>query len=356
MSVPGTESRIFGLPTGRRIGASAMIRSIVWNTAFVMGCALCAAASAAEPGKDDPLVGRYEGSELVGFKDYGYDEADVFNGPINLAVRGKDAPGFLHLEGNIRLYYYKLPAGRSSLEVLRNYEASLKARGFTTVFSCATSNGSCYYNREGHVDVGTAPYDFALVYDDPELPHLEGDYIRNFFGENARYLLARLNRPEGTVHASLAIAEGNHGNFAFIRVIESKAMDTDKITVVSAGDMSKALADAGRISLYGIHFDFDQDAIKPESKPTLDEIARLLQGDPALRVAVVGHTDAKGSADYNADLSRRRAAAVVAALTRDYGIDASRLTSRGAGAGEPVATNDTDEGRARNRRVELVRQ
>lgn len=334
-----------------------MIRKVFMGILSAAILLLAGTAGAAEPGKDDPLVGRYEGSELVGFKDYGYDEVDVFNGPFSMAVRGKDAPGFLHLEGNVRLYYYKLPQERSSLEVLRNYEASLKSKGFTTVFTCATSNGSCYLKREGHVDSGTAPYEFGVTFDDaPELPRLDGDYIRNYFGTNARYLLARLDRPTGTAHASLTLAEGNHGNYAFIRVIESKAMESDKITVVNAGDMGHALADSGRISLYGIHFDFDQDAVKPASKPTLDEIAKLLRNDPALRLAVVGHTDAKGAADYNADLSRRRAANVVAALARDYAIDRSRLTSRGAGAGEPVAANDTDEGRAKNRRVELVRQ
>lgn len=334
-----------------------MIRTTAWAIACAAGLLVAALAAAAEPGRDDPLVGRYEGSALVGFKDYGYDEVDVFNGPINSAVRGKDAPGFLHLEGNVRLYYYQLPEGRSSLEVLRNYEASLAAKGFTTVFACTTSNGSCYYDREGHVPVGTAPYDFALVFDDaPELPRLDGDYIRNYFGTNARYLLARLDRPQGTVHVGLAIAEGNHGNHAFVRVIESKAMETGKIAVVAADDMRRTLADTGRISLYGIYFDFDRDAVKPDSKPTLDEIARLLRNDPALRLAVVGHTDAKGTADYNTDLSRRRAANVVAALARDYGIDPARLESRGAGASEPVASNDTDEGRAKNRRVELVKR
>ena len=114
-------------------------------------------------------------------------------------------------------------------------------------------------------------------------------------------------------------------------------------------------ASAGHVALYGILFDFDRDEVKPESAPTLAEIATLLRNDPALRLAVVGHTDAQGGADYNLDLSRRRADHVVAALVRGHGIDASRLQARGAGAGEPVASNDSEDGRAKNRRVELVR-
>jgi len=133
-------------------------------------------------------------------------------------------------------------------------------------------------------------------------------------------------------------------------------MDTGKITFIGAQQMQAAIADAGRISLYGIQFDFDKDSIRPESKATLDEIAKLLKSDTALNLSVVGHTDAKGGADYNADLSRRRAANVVVSLGRDYGIDVARLTPRGAGASEPLASNDNEEGRARNRRVELVRR
>lgn len=76
----------------------------------------------------------------------------------------------------------------------------------------------------------------------------------------------------------------------------------------------------------------------------------------SLKLTVVGHTDAKGTDDYNLDLSRRRASNVSSALVADYAIDWTRLQSRGAGAGEPVASNDDEEGRAKNRRVELVKR
>ncbi|MEO8011756.1 MAG: OmpA family protein, partial [Dokdonella sp.] len=91
-------------------------------------------------------------------------------------------------------------------------------------------------------------------------------------------------------------------------------------------------------------------------RPTLEEIAKLLRDDASLHLTVVGHTDAKGANDYNLDLSRRRAANVSAALVSGYSVDRERLQSRGAGAGEPVASNDDEEGRAKNRRVELVRR
>jgi outer membrane protein OmpA-like peptidoglycan-associated protein len=87
-----------------------------------------------------------------------------------------------------------------------------------------------------------------------------------------------------------------------------------------------------------------------------DEIAKLLQEKPELKLKIVGHTDNKGTPEYNLDLWSRRAANVVVALTGSYGIAADRLTSEGAGLTQPIASNDTEEGRAKNRRVELVAQ
>lgn len=322
----------------------------------LVACTLSLVAPAfAAPAGDHPLVGHYEGSELVGRHVSAFDEVELVNGPIS-GTRGVGAPGWLRVEGRVTLLYYALPEGRSSLEILRNHQAGLEGKGFRITFTCATGNGSCYAAREGRI-TGTAPYDFANALDaNPELPRLDGDFIRNYFGTNARYLLAKLSRPEGAVYVGIAIAEHNRGNHAFIRVVETKDMDGGKIGFIGADDMQKAIDEKGRVSLYGIHFDFDRDTVRDDSKPTLDEIARLLRTDPSLRLSVVGHTDAKGAADYNRELSQRRAANVRSALVATYAIDATRLESRGAGAAEPVATNDDEEGRARNRRVELVRR
>ncbi len=324
-----------------------------WCFVLVGTLLVCPYAIAARG--DHPLVGSYEGAELVGRTDTAFDEVEVVNGPI-ASARGIGAPGWQRLEGKITLLYYRLPEGRSSLEVLRNYEASLKAKGFMPTFTCATSNGSCY-EAQGSRIKATDPYQFANALDaNPELPRLNGDFIRNYFGTNARYLLARLPRAEGTVYVSIAIAEHSRGNHAFIRVIETEEMEGGKIGFIDASAMQQSIVDSGRVSLYGILFDFDKDTVKQESKPTLDEIATLLRNDVSLNLTIVGHTDAKGADDYNLDLSRRRAANVSATLVAGYSIDRARLQSRGAGASEPVASNDDEEGRAKNRRVELVRR
>ncbi|QNK66683.1 OmpA family protein [Variovorax sp. PAMC26660] len=326
---------------------------MAWLSLAAFACT--SAFAAAPPEKDHPLVGRYEGAVLDGTKVMAYDEVGLIKEPFQNWGGGK--PDLLKLEGKISLYHYKLPGDRSLLEVQRNYESSLKAKGFEILFTCGTANASCYKKRPNSVDT-TSPYDFALAFDDPEWPRLgsRGDYIRNYFSVSGRYLLAKKSGPTGTVYASIALAEHNAevGNHAFVRVVESKAMEGDKIVFVDASAMQKSLADTGRINLYGIQFDLDKDVIRPESQPTLDEMTKLMRGNPPLKLSVVGHTDAQGEAKHNDDLSKRRALAVIAVLVK-AGVDPRRFTTRGAGAAEPVAPNDNEAGRAKNRRVELVR-
>ncbi|MBN8753214.1 MULTISPECIES: OmpA family protein [Variovorax] len=318
-------------------------------------CLPVASAFAAEPAKDHPLVGRYEGAVLDGYKAAAYDEVGLIKEPFQNWAGGK--PDLLPVEGKVTLYLYRLPRERSLLEVQRNYESSLKAKGFEVLFSCGTANASCYKPRPGSVDT-TTPYDFALAFDNPEWPRLgsRGDYARNYFAVSGRYLLAKKTGPSGTVYASIALAEHNAdvGNHAFVRVVETKAMEDNKIVFVDATAMQKSLAETGRINLYGILFDLDKDIIRPESQPTLDEMTKLMRGNPPLKLSVVGHTDAQGDAKHNDDLSKRRALAVIAVLVK-AGVDPRRFTTRGAGSAEPVAPNDSEAGRAKNRRVELVR-
>ena len=245
----------------------------------------------------------------------------------------------MRLEGRVTKIRYEIPAGRSSLEVIRNYQAALAAHGFEIAFRCADQ--ACF---EGKL---RDPYLLGQQLDTDN-----GDSTLYF--DHARYFLARLDRPDGPVYASILTGEDKQRTTAFVLVVEPKPIEGDKIAFVNASEMAKAFADRDRISLYGITFDFDRAELRPESRPTLDEIAKLLNTQPALRLEIVGHTDNRGAPDYNLDLSRRRAASVVAALTGDYGIAPQRLSASGAGMTAPVASNDTPEGQAKNRRVELV--
>ena len=125
---------------------------------------------------------------------------------------------------------------------------------------------------------------------------------------------------------------------------------------VTAEALAKDLQASGHVALYGILFDTDKADIKAGSEPTIKEMARLLQANPGMKVYIVGHTDTQGALGYNLDLSQRRADAVALALVQRFRIDAGRLTAKGVGPLAPVASNDQEAGRVKNRRVALVKQ
>jgi OmpA-OmpF porin, OOP family len=150
------------------------------------------------------------------------------------------------------------------------------------------------------------------------------------------------------------ISAHNSGCLYRLVVVEKQAMKQD--VVADAASMAGSIKDTGKVALYGILFDTGKSEIKPESQAALQEIAKLLKNDSNLKLYVVGHTDNVGTLAINIKLSQDRAAAIVKALVSQYGINAARLTDFGAGPMAPAASNDTDDGRAQNRRVELVKQ
>ncbi len=143
----------------------------------------------------------------------------------------------------------------------------------------------------------------------------------------------------------------NDGASYELVIVEAKGMEQE--VTADASVLQAGLAAEGRVAVYGILFDTNKAVVKPESEPALAQITRLLQQDPKLQLFVVGHTDGVGTPEANLKLSADRAAAVVQALL-SRGIAAARLKPSGVGPYSPVATNRTEEGRAKNRRVELV--
>jgi len=145
-----------------------------------------------------------------------------------------------------------------------------------------------------------------------------------------------------------------YGGAVNVFVLQRQVMRQD--VVANADALASDLAATGHASVYGILFDTGLAVVKPESEPALAEIGKLLAADPALQLRVVGHTDAVGNLEDNLKLSQARAEAVRTVLTGKHGVAAARLTAHGVGPLAPVATNATDEGRAKNRRVELVKR
>jgi outer membrane protein OmpA-like peptidoglycan-associated protein len=287
--------------------------------------------------KDHPLVSRYEGSEIYQYSDQAFNEYALFVSDIstNKGIEGQP-DSVKWLEGRITKILYINPPERSALEVFRNYERALKDAGFETLYSCAKKQ--------------CGSHDFKRA--------MNG-YIW-LTSDNQRYMAAKLSRDDGDYYVSLYVTPSGTGGgpdyqrvLTQLHIVKVEPMEEDMV-IVDADAMAKDIAELGRIALYGILFDVDKATIKPASSDTLANISTFMNENPDLKLVIVGHTDSQGSLEYNMDLSSRRAKAVEATLVRDYGIAEARLSAWGVGYLSPVASNQNEAGREKNRRVELV--
>jgi outer membrane protein OmpA-like peptidoglycan-associated protein len=147
---------------------------------------------------------------------------------------------------------------------------------------------------------------------------------------------------------------GDSGNNYTVDIIENAAME--QAVTANADAWKSDINTTGHAAVYGIYFDTDKSEVKVGSEAALKEIATLLKNNPNLKIRLVGHTDCTGDFAHNMTLSEARAKAVMAALTGQYSIAATRLSAHGVGPLSPISSNDTEEGKAKNRRVELVKQ
>ena len=301
------------------------------------------------PGSEDhPLVTRYTGSLIDGYEIREFDEYALALGP---AARNEDgarvAKERVILEGRITRIIYRGPQERSSLEILRNYQAALEGAGFEILYTCGSDCG----NNFAH-----------LLYGPTKLRIKNTGTSGSAFDlpQDVRYLAAKMTSGGREVHVSVLTAFDNGFSdrskqpVTLLEVIESQVMDTGMVTV-DADAIGKGLDATGHMAIYGILFDTNSATIKPESDPVVNEIAALLKNRPDLQLLVVGHTDTEGGFDYNLNLSKQRAGSVVRYLSDKHGIDNARLQAEGVGYLAPVASNDTPDGRSQNRRVELVK-
>ncbi|HTI39997.1 MAG TPA: OmpA family protein [Vicinamibacterales bacterium] len=207
--------------------------------------------------------------------------------------------------------------------------------------------------------VGSEPEHIPVIVNDAriDLPVIHargsylGDYVELFILDDEDYPMTvkavTWSGPAGTVNRT----ESRTVKISF-RCDAAKTMKG----APPPSRIEQALLTTGRADVYDLYFDFNSDSLRQESEPTLGEIADVLRRHPDWKLSVEGHTDNIGTDQANLDLSRRRAASVKAALTSRYQVAGSRLTTEGYGESRPQDTNDTLEGRARNRRVELVRR
>jgi outer membrane protein OmpA-like peptidoglycan-associated protein len=307
----------------------SLFRPILLLLALSLGAATNAAAQTRDVvgARDYPGIGRFVGSNITGYQVKDFDAARM----QGAAFKDGQPTDARRLEGRITRIAYRTNAGPSILEVSRNFENHLAKAGFETLLSCDTD--AC----------GGIP--FAEAVDALPMPQMWVD------GFNYHYFAGRKVVGGRETYASVIVSENNRDIYTQLVVAEVAAMENK---MVDAAVMAKGLRETGRIALYGIYFDTDRTEVKPESRPTLEQIAKLLAAQVSLSVYIVGHTDNQGPYAYNLDLSRRRAEAIAAELVKNFGVSATRLRTAGVGLLAPIGPNTTDAGRALNRRVELV--
>jgi OOP family OmpA-OmpF porin len=247
--------------------------------------------------KDHPMFNRMPTYWIQGCKESQFDAFDF------TVAKGKTQ----RVEGHLwRINYYPQATAQtkpSELQIQRNFEEAIKAQGGTVI-----------YSEKGKSTL-------KVVKDGKEIwTQVAAEFTGKYF--------LTIVQMEGMAQEIKATAEL----------------------------LAKGLQAEGHMAVEGIYFDTGKADLKPESAAAVGEIAKLLKADPALKVFVVGHTDGVGSVESNLTLSQNRAQSVMQALIKDHGIDAARLKAYGCGPYAPVATNDTEEGRTKNRRVELVKQ
>lgn len=306
--------------------------------------------------KDPERFKRFAGSQITAQRTQNFAEFDLVVGKADWEEKGTPKP-VKKLEGRHVRTVYLMPADVTPIEAFRNYENEFSAMGMEVLFKCRNPGsqvGDC-----GRRLVGGKLYS-------------QDNWIQNQHeaakwvgsgAEDLSYLAGRIPQPGGDLYVSLFVVRlggSLNGKYegrasAVLDVVQVKAVE-QKMTFVDVGTMQAEIDKAGRISLYGITFDTGSATIKPQSDATLAEVAKLLARNPSWKLAVIGHTDNVGGADFNQKLSVQRAQAVTAALTGKHKVANGRLRAQGLGTQQPVAPNDSEEGRAKNRRVELVRE
>jgi len=253
--------------------------------------------------KDTPWFSGMPNFTIYDAEDTEFDSYNFFNGKNCTTVEGRKFK---------RTYALKEDAQKSSVpQIMRNYSNAVKTMGGTIIFEGMPQEAECAENNGLNMVVGKAVKDGNEMW--VEVVTLGGDDY-------------------------------------YLTIILKELMKQD----VTASNMFEALNRDGHIALY-INFDTGKSIIRDESKPIIEQIIQMMKSNPDLKIGVEGHTDNVGSPASNKTLSEARAKSVVSAII-GQGISADRLIPSGYGQDKPVADNNTEEGRAKNRRVELIKK
>lgn len=318
----------------------------------------------AEGTTDHPLISRFKSSIIWRSESKDYDSFKFILNVDKQPFMAK-VDKVQNEEGKHTKIFYKAKENSSSLEIIRSYEKELIKKGFKLLYFDEISADSSYNILSNIIEASALNKDLnfmsILGYGDVK---------------KTRILTMKQERIDGNAYVSVISMEGvfNEGKLIkdqkgelkvdvvksnvvryMLDIVETCPLESGKVKI-TAESIENDIKVTSHSSVYGILFDTGKTEIKQESYDILSEISRVLSNNTELKLFIVGHTDNEGTYEYNLELSKKRAEAVVKELVYKYAIDNKRLISQGVGPICPVASNKIENGKAQNRRVELVEQ
>lgn len=300
--------------------------------------------------QEHPMIERYPGQDITWQKIENYMPYEIAVGPVT-GYRNID--DWIETEGRVTRTFYTLEGeDRTYSEVYLNYLEALNAQDFQILAEGFSAD------RRGR-EIGSNSWIQEAYRANPIGD--QGSPANTLFAGTstsggAGSIVARKERAAGTAYVVITVEQHSESYIgALIDIIEVEAAETG-LVIVDAEAIGSDMAEYGRVVLDGIVFDFDSADLLPESDAALSNIAAYLGDNPDQSFFVVGHTDSVGTFSYNYSLSGDRARSVVNALADEYGISRDRIEPHGVGPLVPVFTNESEAGRDKNRRVELVQK
>lgn len=324
----------------KRVPARFAMLAILWMPVIVL-------AQDIKGITEHPMIKRYPGQVIAWQHIENFQPYKVAVGPV---VGFRKIDDWLETEGRVTRTFYKYQGeDRTFSEVYKNYLDALKAEKFEILGEGLSAD------RKGTA-VGSRQWMEVTFRANPATkPGAVGTMFSGTSSSGgAGAIVAKKDRAVGTAYVVVYVEQHSKNYIgALVDIVEVQAAETG-LVVVDAEALGSDMNEYGRVVLDGIVFDFDKATLQAKSKAALEVIAGYLKAHPNKSFYVVGHTDSKGSFAYNQKLSSDRALAVADALKKQYGIASKRLEPHGVGPLVPVFSNESDAGRDKNRRVELV--
>lgn len=282
------------------------------------------------------IISLYKGSKLIFNDDIGYETHYFLSDETSVKT----------IDGEMNRRFCSVPEGISPLEIIKNYEHALKTKGGTIIH--LSRNAYRHTNK----DTGERVWFMRNLFTHGHIEHQHYGYLQ-MTREAEDYIVGKISQGGSDILISVASAVIEKVTYYEVVTVIAKPMDMNNVTL---NVLNEGMSGNGKVAIYDIYFDTGKYQLKQESTAALKIIAKYLKENSDKQFLIVGHTDNVGAFDFNIKLSKNRALSVVNELISTYGINNKQLKAYGVGPAAPVTTNSTKEGKARNRRVELVEQ